>query len=90
MAYKEVRRIPFKGATATIETGAIGFNEDWNGLYIRGDDCIEFKFILEKVLEDSARRFLLSPADGAFLRGLLKSIEDEVLPKPKPILKAKR
>jgi hypothetical protein len=31
-----------------VETGALRFGDDWPGLFIRGDDCLIVKMLLEK------------------------------------------
>ena len=33
-----------------VETGALQINDDWTGLFIRGDSCIELREILGKIL----------------------------------------
>lgn len=34
-----------------VETGALKINNDWKGLFIRGDWCLELMLILEGVLD---------------------------------------
>lgn len=34
-----------------VETGRYQFDDDWPGLFIRGDDCMGFYMTLTKVLE---------------------------------------
>jgi hypothetical protein len=36
---------------ARIETGLVRFNNDWTGVFIRGDDAIELAFNLDTLLE---------------------------------------
>jgi hypothetical protein len=49
-----------------VETGAIRFYDDHPGLYIRGDDCIWLKIILDKIQKKEE----LSIYDYSFLRGI--------------------
>ena len=35
-----VQQIAAPGGSANVRTGAIQFNDDWPGLFIRGDDAI--------------------------------------------------
>jgi len=83
MAYAYARKIIFKDGGKRVETGAICFNDDWNGLFIRGDDCIQVKFVLEKMLADSVCLFLLHPAEANYIKMLLEEINENVLMKPK-------
>jgi hypothetical protein len=54
------------GSSERIETGALQFYDDWPGMFIRGDDCIWLKLILEKIQKKEE----LSIIDYAFLRGI--------------------
>lgn len=44
-----MRKIKVK-TISRIETGALQINDDWTGLFIRGDSCIELREVLGKVL----------------------------------------
>ena len=33
-----------------VETGALQINDDWTGLFIRGDDCSELRDVFERYL----------------------------------------
>jgi len=33
-----------------VETGALKINDDWTGLFVRGDQCFELMLILERIL----------------------------------------
>lgn len=53
-----------------IETGALQINDDWPGLFIRGDNCELMKGILERVCEGKTlttpeRWFLVEIIDKA-------------------------
>lgn len=36
-----------------VETGTIQFGDDWQGLFIRGDNCFAYAFDLQMIIEDS-------------------------------------
>ena len=78
MSYKDAQRIQYD-KKHRVETGAVRFGDDWNGLFIRGDDCIALMSILEKLRSDSVCRFLLEPWDDAYLKMILDIIHDDVL-----------
>jgi len=47
-----------------IETGGLKINDDWTGLFIRGDSCIELINVLTSILNqesgiDWTQRFIL-------------------------------
>jgi hypothetical protein len=84
MAYNDARVIPFNNEkNDRVETGAVRFGDDWNGLFIRGDDCIMLVSILEKLRGDTVCRFLLDPWDDGHLKTILDVIHEDVLMKPK-------
>jgi hypothetical protein len=79
-----------------VETGALQINDDWPGLFIRGDSCIDLYNRLEyakNLLMDTA---LPAPTGSALAHalslagicGLQQMIEDHVLVKPKEPPKA--
>ena len=37
---KRITQIPFPGSSGATPTGALQFQNDWPGLFIRGDDAI--------------------------------------------------
>ena len=82
MSYKDAQRIKHNNEKSRVETGAVRFGDDWNGLFIRGDDCIMLMAILEKLRGDSVCRFLLDPWDDGHLKMLLDIIHDDVLLPP--------
>lgn len=47
-----------------VETCAVQFNDDWPGLFVRGDDCLVLVCILEELL-DTAR-----PCDKQLVKDL--------------------
>jgi hypothetical protein len=57
-----------------VETGGLTINEDWTGLFIRGDDCIALKSIIMKVLRNER----LSIVEIEALEGYCILIEKDV------------
>ena len=39
---KGIIKIPVPGGSGELPSGTIQFQDDWPGLFIRGDDCIMF------------------------------------------------
>ena len=35
-----------------VESGPVQFNEDWPGVFIRGDHCLHYQFELSKLIEE--------------------------------------
>ena len=58
-----------------VETEAVQFNDDWKGLFIRGDDCIYLLEILNKMLDNLDVVWY----DKPFLQMLKDEIENVVL-----------
>ena len=56
-----------------IETGALQINEDWTGLFVRGDDTFALKEVLEKSNVDD-----LSPTAVWFRAWLIGVIDEHV------------
>ena len=63
-----------------IETGALRINDDWTGLFIRGDDCIKLRDIL---YDDDVSRgdFVDEIVTDTFVDMLIESIESDVFHK---------
>jgi len=40
MTESHITQIPFPGGSARVPTGAVQFQDDWPGLFLRGDDAI--------------------------------------------------
>ena len=58
MAVRRITQIPFPGNSGDTPTGAMQFQDDWPGLYIRGDDAISLLAELrrvEQLLRDKGR-----------------------------------
>ena len=48
---EEITEIPFTGGSDKIPTGAMRFEDDWPGVFIRGDNAWMLKLEIEQVLE---------------------------------------
>ncbi|MGI0016434.1 MAG: hypothetical protein ACREBU_23685, partial [Nitrososphaera sp.] len=74
----QITQIPIQDGSDRIETGAIQFNDDWPGLFIRGDDA--FALILElkqllKTLEEQDNQECLTNV----VRRIVSIIEQDVI-----------
>ena len=58
-----------------IETGALRINDDWTGLFIRGDDCFSLQLILSEHRKDA------NIVEDIFAEQLIEAIENDVLHK---------
>jgi hypothetical protein len=47
-----------------VETGVIQFNDDWPGVFIRGDDCRGFAMAIKTLLEGRTDRLVLMELDS--------------------------
>jgi len=56
-----------------VETGSIQFNEDWPGVFIRGDNAMWYGHNLERLLDDP-KAFEQDEIGKALLRGLAKTL----------------
>lgn len=59
-----------------IETGALQINDDWPGLFIRGDDCIMLRTILDAGTNDPDMRTEIF--QEMFADDLIRYIENDV------------
>jgi hypothetical protein len=48
---KRITQIPFPGGSGAVPTGAIQFQNDWPGLFVRGDDANSLAFAIEQLQE---------------------------------------
>jgi hypothetical protein len=51
MAERRIIQIPFPGNSGQTPTGALQFQDDWPGLFIRGDDAIMLLATIEQLAE---------------------------------------
>jgi hypothetical protein len=47
----DVNKIKIKSLKKRIETGPVQFNDDWPGIFIRGDECFAYYLALREVLK---------------------------------------
>ena len=48
---KKITQIPIEGGSGKVPTGAMQFEDDWPGLFLRGDDAISIMGEIEGILE---------------------------------------
>lgn len=72
---KKITTIPYDEQNTRVETGALQINDDWKGLFIRGDWCIELLGVLEKIIDKDE----LTKWDILILKTYRDLIRDEVL-----------
>jgi hypothetical protein len=46
---KRVTQIPFPGGSGQVPTGAIQFQDDWPGLFLRGDSAISLGVLIRSL-----------------------------------------
>lgn len=51
-----------------VETGAVRFGDDWPGLFIRGDDCLQLYLLLKQT------EGMVDPLEKMFVNELLDGI----------------
>ena len=61
-----------------IETGAVEFDQDWPGLFIRGDDCMLFYSQLKQVID----RGLDNVFERQILTSLLEALQEPLVKNP--------
>jgi hypothetical protein len=72
---RKITTIPYDEQNTRIETGGLQINDNWKGLFIRGDDCIYLVTILKKVNKAES----LNMFELGFLTGIRLYIQQEVL-----------
>lgn len=71
---KSVRKIQTDD-TIRVETGALQINDDWKGLFIRGDDAIQLLQVLNAIINEES----LDWTDVAVAKAYAEIIKKEVL-----------
>ncbi len=66
MFRKDTRYIRSKGGSGNYSSGAVEFENDWPGLFIRGDNCICLSIVLE-TLRDACKNEELIECIGEYL-----------------------
>ena len=51
MSERRIKQIPFPGNSGQTPTGAMQFQDDWPGLFVRGDDAIMLMSAIEQLQE---------------------------------------
>jgi hypothetical protein len=72
---RKITTIPYDEQNTRVETGALQINDDWKGLFVRGDDCIYLAKILKKVHKAE----ILDMFELGFLTSIRPYIQQEVL-----------
>lgn len=60
-----------------LNTGAVQFDNDWPGLFIRGDDCMELRFIIKNILAENPKP--LSEFEKNVLARYFCEINDQII-----------
>lgn len=82
-----VQKIPYSGVR--VESGGVKFGDDWPGLFLRGDNCIDLmnrlmgaKAYMEALVPVEEKQAIQYQLSLAGLTGLVQMILDDVLIKP--------
>src|SRR5262249_16509982 len=51
MSERRITQIPVPGSSGQTPTGAMQFQDDWPGLFVRGDDAITLSSAIEQLRE---------------------------------------
>ena len=79
-------QIPFPGSSGAVPTGAIQFQDDWPGLFLRGDTCAPLLPSLQALLEHLSSQSLPASCWSAQykLAEIVEIIEREVIVRSNP------
>ena len=58
------------------ESGVVCFEDDWPGIFLRGDDAIPMSMYLTQFLDESDRGEMTDPIIKAALRSLAESLNE--------------
>ena len=67
----DIRHIITTNVPGRVETGAVQFNEDWPGVFIRGDNALYLAYCLE--LHINGTKDFITESQVRILADLLKS-----------------
>ncbi len=56
MAEPRIQQIPLAGGSGRVPTGAVQFQDDWPGLFVRGDDAIGLLCAIRQLAERVERQ----------------------------------
>lgn len=76
--HPRARQIPVEGGSGAFPTGAIQFQNDWPGLFVRGDDALALLMELRRTLQELQRGSTKSSLGWRTTR-LMQAIENDVL-----------
>ena len=51
-----VTQIPFPGGSGATPTGALQFQQDWPGLFVRGDDAVQVLGAIRRIQDFADKR----------------------------------
>ena len=77
---KNIQKIPVDSNFGNVETGPIQFRNDWPGLFISGEDCLELHRTL-RYLQDGLEGRHRIDSMPAMLSVLDQTIDDGILKK---------
>jgi hypothetical protein len=75
---QDIIHIPIPGGSGRMSSGAVQFQDDWPGLFIRGDECMGLALRLEMLKQKIGEATFA--ASG--LQGLINVIERDVIIRP--------
>ena len=73
------RIIKIKSLKDRVETGALQFNDDWPGAFIRGDNAFYYAMALEEIKTSIENNKKPSSVDIIALNGLLRILKSSKL-----------
>lgn len=76
---KNVLQIPLPGGSGLARTGAVQFQDDWPGLFIRGDDAMELLHEIREVQQALHEHDVDVPIMKSKLDEIARIIERDVI-----------
>jgi hypothetical protein len=75
-----ILQIPLPGGSGRVPTGAVQFQDDWPGLFVRGDDAIFLRSAIRHLQERLAGTQDVAISNALLkLRGIADIIEQQVI-----------
>jgi hypothetical protein len=85
MGPRRIKQIPLPGGSGDAPTGALQFQDDWPGLFIRGDDAIGLLWAIKQLSASIGNTPDLNAASAlAKLKGIAEIIERDVFIRAAP------
>jgi len=85
MTERRITQIPFRGSSGETPTGAMQFQDDWPGLFVRGDDAIMLLGAIKQLTERLAHHPDVIVASAlARLARIAEIIERDVIVRNEP------